>query len=461
MLTDFNLNDLDILTESAVFTMSADIFSKEFSKLDKAIQSSNKVYLFRHISPDKDAIGSVTALKNAIISKYNKKVFIAHEGSFFEGLTQNDLVIICDLGEVSRVAGKYTGSPKTARIDHHKTGMKCNITIESGDAGSTCELVTIFLKNYNYEISKDSADVLFKGIISDTGRMQYNLSQTTLLALAILNDCGVDYKSIYSNMYTKDPQTMNSRKYVLDNYKTTDNGLTYLVVDNNKCKSVGANPYEVSSMTSELENIKGSPIWVITTNRDGQYYSRIRSRFIDLRPIVAKYNGGGHENAVGCKVPTQKMYVSLLQDLDNAAAKAGINEDVKETVISSWSSIRDEYDENGRIKKIQKAQNISFDFCGKQVNLPIESDKDLEFDDIMYLQKVLTNKDTMTELRHKLEQFCDEDVLDDTIDIPSIAEPVKIVINDGFKIICNYRYSENGISIKFNQSNTDIQISRL
>lgn len=64
--------------------------------------------------------------------------------------------------------------------------MSADVVLEMPEAGSTCELITLFLLDQGYDITKNMADGLFKGIIADTGRMQYSLSQTTLAALSIL-----------------------------------------------------------------------------------------------------------------------------------------------------------------------------------------------------------------------------------------------------------------------------------
>ena len=152
---------------------------------------------------DADAKASAVAMLLGIKEKYNKEVKIAKSNDHYE-LARTDLIILLDVGDLFRLEGSYSGNPVIARIDHHPTSFKCEINIEDITAGSTAELVTIFLQNFDYPIKPETAELLFKGIIADTGRLQYSISDSTLLALSILKSMNIDYKHIYNKMYVKD-----------------------------------------------------------------------------------------------------------------------------------------------------------------------------------------------------------------------------------------------------------------
>lgn len=360
ILNDVNIIEAcQILTESPFQIVSNDVWENEFSAIDKLIKISNKIILFRHISIDQDAKSSVLSMKRMIESKYHgKQVYISSEHKDFPDLTKSDLVIILDVGATERLAGTYSGTPTTVRIDHHLTGMKCDVTIEDAQAGSTCELLTIFFKGYDYDIDLMTGELLFKGIIADTGRMQYALGKTTLLALGILSDMGVDYKSIYSKLYMRTPSAIKAKSYILNNYLVTPNGMAYLVMDRKKALGAGVDLNDISSMTHELENIKGSPIWMIAITRPNGIFCRLRSRGIDIREIANKYGGGGHENACGIKLKSRSDLAALIDDCDSAIAKVKnkirITEAAEEQEKPDYEKKYDEYLEQ-HISGVQRA----------------------------------------------------------------------------------------------------------
>jgi len=320
---DMNIYEaMELLNEDIKFVDNK--WNREFNELEKAIKKADRIFLFRHIKPDQDALSSVTAWKIMLTKKYPKKeISIATEHSLFGNLTPNDLIIINDLGQDDRVAGKWSGNPVIARIDHHETGRQYNITIEDIEAGSTCELLTIYFNTMKYDLDKTTAELLFKGIITDTGRMQYSLSETTLIALSILRKIGVDYKRIYAQLYMQSNETIRSKKYILSKYLTSPNGVAYLYITPKEANSARIDINSTSSMVYELENIKGCPIWLIASERPDGVYIRLRSRDIDIRPIANLYGGGGHPNACGLKI-SKNEFPKLIDALDSLLVKKKI-----------------------------------------------------------------------------------------------------------------------------------------
>lgn len=306
------------LTESTKFNIKNIIETQKFKEIEKLIHGSQKILIVRHISPDADAIGAAKTLKLAIEKKYPKKEVILGNENSREELTQKDLLIILDLGVKERIAAEYIGNPKTIRIDHHLTGMLADVVIELPDAGSTCELITLFLEEQKYQIDKKMAELLFKGIITDTGRMQYSLSDTTLAAMSILKNIGIDYKKIYNQMYVKDDISIKSKAYILSNYKTTPNGVAYLFLDRERTSKAGIDMNKTSQQVYEMGEIKGCPIWVIISEKNRENITmRVRSRVVPINKIANEFGGGGHDNASGIKVSSREEVKKVLMRLDS------------------------------------------------------------------------------------------------------------------------------------------------
>lgn len=323
--------DVGILNE-AIYTLTTSDMEYKFKEAETMIKEAKRVFLIRHLSPDKDAFGAVNSLAAEIKYRYKtKEVRLIQEKTVFDGdFTEDDLVIFLDVSSYGRLGisknnldyFKITGNKfKSIRIDHHSTNdmdpISSTLDIVDEKAGSTCELVTLFLKENDYPINKEIAELLFTGIISDTGRLQYSMSKTTLLAMAILSDAGVDHTEVYNKMYMKSPTMIKGKKFILDNYKISTNGVAYLLVDDNMAKQHGFDKGETASMVHELEGIKGSPIWIIGNYSKDGITCRVRSRGINIIPICSKYGGGGHKNACGVKVSGKQMFARLVADLDD------------------------------------------------------------------------------------------------------------------------------------------------
>lgn len=307
-----NLNESYFKTKDIVNT-------SKFKAIEKLIFGSHKILITRHIAPDADAIFSAKALYMGIKEKYPKKEVILGNEKTTEYLNEDDLLIVLDLGVATRIASQYIGNPKIIRIDHHPNGtLKTDIDLEVSDAGSTCEIITLFLSEMGYKITKEMAEGLFKGIITDTGRMQYSLNQTTLAAMSILTDLGIDYKKLYNEIYVKDEISIKSKAYILNNYKRTPNGVAYLFVDKARAKEAGIDIEKTIKQVYELSEIRDCPIWVILReNGHGEINLSVRSRIIPINQIAKLFGGGGHDNAAGIKVKSRNEAKDVLMKLDS------------------------------------------------------------------------------------------------------------------------------------------------
>jgi phosphoesterase RecJ-like protein len=301
--------------------IEADDYSDRFDAIQELIDKAPCVVLVRHISPDSDAIGSVSAFAAALRTRYgeNKKIIVSSEGSSVDP-GQNGLVIYLDLGDADRVAGSLSGTYRTARIDHHPSSLQVDADASDDKAGSTCELLTLFLRTEGYGISKGMAASLLKGMAADNGRFEYNMSKSALVAAGILQDSGVDSKKLFGRMDSQSPSDAKARAFILNNYKRTKNGVAYIFVDDEVARKNGIPLESAASMAYELVKIRGCRIGALLIGRHGKINGRLRSQSIDITPVASKYGGGGHANACGVSVPDARTAIAMIRDLDALAA---------------------------------------------------------------------------------------------------------------------------------------------
>ena len=307
----------NVIHEASVIDTRPFVLNYKFNEIEHYIEQYNRIIICRHIAPDADAIGSSTALSTAIHTKYpHKDVILCNESRSITLDPTNDLLFVLDLGVQDRIAGKIEGKCTTIRIDHHPKGMQVDLTIEDSDAGSTSEIITLFLTANKYSIDKKMAEMLFTGIIADTGRMEYSLAPSTLAAINILVSDGVDYKKIYANMYTKSPISLKAKAYIMNNIKISDGGVAYLYINKKSAYDAGTDMDAIGALVYEMSEIKGSLIWVAILDRGNKFNIKIRSRFVQINDIAEKFGGGGHDNASGVSLKNKEAVYKLLDALE-------------------------------------------------------------------------------------------------------------------------------------------------
>lgn len=341
---NLTVQDCLLLNES-VYSLKTSDFEYAFKKVETCIKKANNIFIVSHVKPDADSFGSTKALELAIKSKYPNKIVIIlndnSKGAFY--LEKNDLLIFTDVGSWYRanmpenLKNIFVENYKTVnicRFDHHKNEEISDVTVDIEDlnAGSSCSLITLFLQSENYVIDKTIAKLLFQGIVSDTGRLQYSLSKTTLLAISILTEAGIDYETIYSKMYLQSPRAIKAKKYILGNYLTTKSGVAYIYINNKIALENGFDRGEAAAMVNELSNISGCLIWLTCNDTGKEIRCRIRSRYVSIDKLANKWGGGGHPQAVGVIVKSKKELNKLLDDLDNLIKEAKMKNPLLESM---------------------------------------------------------------------------------------------------------------------------------
>ena len=341
---NLTVQDCLLLNES-VYSLKTSDFEYAFKNVETCIKKASNIFIVSHVKPDADSFGSTKALELAIKSKYPNKIVIIlndnSKGAFY--LEKNDLLIFTDVGSwyranmpenLKNIFVENYKSVNICRFDHHKNEEISDVTVDIEDlnAGSSCSLITLFLQSENYVIDKTIAKLLFQGIVSDTGRLQYSLSKTTLLAISILTEAGIDYETIYSKMYLQSPRAIKAKKYILGNYLTTKSGVAYIYINNKIALENGFDRGEAAAMVNELSNISGCLIWLTCNDTGKEIRCRIRSRYVSIDKLANKWGGGGHPQAVGVIVKSKKELNKLLDDLDNLIKEAKMKNPLLESM---------------------------------------------------------------------------------------------------------------------------------
>ena len=299
--------------------------------LDK-IKSYNKIIIHRHISPDPDALGSTLGLKKLIeknlpgkdvrVVGYQEKnlewlgVMDLAEETFYE----DALVIVMDTANSARVDNKnFTKGAYLIKIDHHPgEDHYGGINYVDTTAASVCEMVTHMSRQYEWELDKDIATLLYAGIVSDTGRFLYDtVTPSTFEAAKYLQSFHIDMNDLSRNLYKKPMNVIQAQAYVLNNFHITEHGVAYFKMTKETQKEFGLTTGTRSLLVDVLANIENVLVRVCFFEQDKeQIRANIRSEGPTINQIAERYDGGGHPKASGAMLTKWEAVDDLITELD-------------------------------------------------------------------------------------------------------------------------------------------------
>lgn len=308
-------------------------------KIYRKIKKYDEIVIARHIGPDPDAVASQIALRDSIRLTFpDKKVITIGAGvarfKFFGNLDKmiadefsNPLLIVLDLPNTSRLDGITKDKFKEIiKIDHHpfeETTGKLEWIDDT--ASSTSQMVTELIFNTNLKINQKIAENLFMGIVSDSERFlfSYTTSKTFYLVHKLLELFPLDIEKLYGSLYERPLAELKFQGFIAENLIVTENGLGSLNVKAEDIKKYGVDYATPSNLINSFNYIKEMLAWVfITYDPTSELYRvSIRSRGPVINEIAAKYNGGGHKMASGCRIKESSDIDKLLQELDAECKK--------------------------------------------------------------------------------------------------------------------------------------------
>ena len=315
--------------------------NKIFDNLLKLISNYKQIFIFHHINPDLDTLGSSFAMYYWLKNNFkNKKiVFVKQENINFrikdflistkKDNSQNDnnaLGIVFDTNIVDRIFEykKYKDClSELAFIDHHLLFDKKSIytyyisTVSSSACEFFAEILFYFRDKYNLAINRKICKYLMYGIITDTGRFLH--SNTTLKTFKIfykLLSLNNDISDIYTNILTKSLKEKQFVAHIQSSMKTKKN-VGYYILNNNLIKKYNLNFQFAKSVVNCMSYINNIDIWTLITEdvKNNNWSVSIRSRKYDINTIARKYNGGGHLYASGATIYNKKEISVFIDEL--------------------------------------------------------------------------------------------------------------------------------------------------
>lgn len=305
----------------------------------KKIKKYDTIVLARHVGADPDALASQIALRDIIKNTFPKKnvyavgtpaskfKYIGLLDRFDDTYYNNSLLIVLDTPDSKRVDGVtpslFTDSIK---IDHHPFVEKyCNLELIDDSASSACQLVVELVFNTKLVMTKEAAEKLYMGIISDTNRFlyYYTTPKTFSLVSKLIEKTNIDFTKLYEIMYLRPMKEIKFQNYIASNMTITENGLGYIKIADDILKEHNVDAATAGNLITNFNYIEEMIVWVMFTEDVANNYIRasIRSRGPIINEAASHFGGGGHIYASGARLKNFDDADLFIKELDEVCKK--------------------------------------------------------------------------------------------------------------------------------------------
>jgi phosphoesterase RecJ-like protein len=319
-----------------------------FPEIIAAINAHQTFMIVAHVGPDGDALGSGLALRLALESMGKRAVTISTDGvpTTCRFLPQQQTVVRelpagfkpqcvfvldCD-GTAERVAAPHRlieTAPFRVLIDHHRNSRPI-FEVNWIDIAQPATALMIYelLTKLPIKITPDIALCLMCGISTDTGHFRFtNTTPDTFRAAAHLVECGADPALVAFKLF--DERSEESTRLLglaLSKMQSACDGqLMWTALALSDFESAGDGDEATENVVNFLRNVRGARMAIILRERrdESGVVTRISVRSeSDLRSdlFCAKFGGGGHAAAAGCRIRHDAFETSVRKVVEAASA---------------------------------------------------------------------------------------------------------------------------------------------
>lgn len=300
----------------------------------REIESANNIVIVSHMSPDGDSIGSSLAWAN-FLKMHEKNVTVIVPNiypSYFswmtgisevlvytdqkelaeEAIRKSDLIFALDFNVLKRIGDMAVcvadAAAKKILVDHHlDPGNFADIVISYPLMTSTSEMIFRLICRMGYftEMTKECAECIFVGLLTDTGSFSYNSNNPELFTIVSqLIVKGVDKDEITRRVNNNFSEGRFRLLGFLLNEKLKiypELGAAMMCLTKEELGKFQYKPGDTEGFVNMPLSIKGI-VFSVFIKED---VDRIRFSFrsqggVEANRFAAAYfNGGGHKNAAG------------------------------------------------------------------------------------------------------------------------------------------------------------------
>lgn len=303
------------MTEAEALRRAAEILS-----------DADEVALACHMNPDADALGSMLGLSSylrargtvTVCSYGNEPLDLPRWATLLPGTdhlvppsafpAEPAVMVTCDCASFDRLGVLRAAAPRAGEllwIDHHRSNDGYGtVRLVDPDASSTCELVFRLIETMGGDFDRDVAVCLYAGLVTDTGRFQYQATTPeTLRVAAQLREHDFDHAALVRAMYEdNDPSFLRLLGTALGRMtEVPEASVVWTYITQADLAEAGVGPGETDDVIDVIRSARDVDVAaVLKQQRDGRFKVSVRSRGgHDLSVVASSFGGGGHRLAAG------------------------------------------------------------------------------------------------------------------------------------------------------------------
>ena len=309
-------------------TVGTDVGLETRQQVLEEIRSADKFVLVTHEHPDGDALGSLVGMHRVLRALQKDSVMFLPADEFplpyeyrffqFDGMQSHppkDLdertIVFLDCGNIDRnpVHAFRSEDAHILNIDHHHDNTRfgtVNHVVE--DASCTAEIVWDLMAALGVRATREIAEALYVGLITDTGKFMYeNTGPRAHIMAADLMSTGIDVHGIYRRLYEGMPYPkLELLGRALSNLRVYDDRrLAYARLGRDDFHLAGAEESYSEGIIDHLRAIEGTKVAALARellDGDGSRKKvslRSTDGQVDVSAIARAGGGGGHRRAAG------------------------------------------------------------------------------------------------------------------------------------------------------------------
>lgn len=300
--------------------------AEDLARAAAVLAEAPEVALACHVNPDADALGSMLGLGHVlrargartVASFPNEPLVLPRWARLLPGATdivppaafpeRPAVMATFDCAAFDRLAMLGAPAKRAGQLiwlDHHRSNEGLGtISLNDPQASSTCEVAVRLVDAMGGELTDDAATCLYAGLVTDTGRFQYEATTPETLRLAArLREHDFDHAALVQALYEDHPRAylrvvrLALGRLVYD--PEVDLVWTYLT--QRDLKETGARGGDTDDLIDVIRTARDVDVAAVMKQlRDGRFKVSVRSRGAhDLAAVAAAFGGGGHRLAAG------------------------------------------------------------------------------------------------------------------------------------------------------------------
>ena len=301
------------------------ISEQDWQAATDAIAEAEVAVISCHIHPDGDALGSALALHRALakagreaVVSFSEPFVVARHYRFLAGLDRlvppdqvpqdADLFVCFDAGSLDRLGSlvdAFRGAARTVVVDHHASNTRFgDVNLIDPVSPASAVLCRELLRRLDLPLDTEIATALYTGLVTDTGRFQYQATtpETHLLAAELLAAGVRQYEVAKAVFETNDIGYLRLVADALARIaQVPEASLVWTRVDLADLAAHGVDMDETEGLIDLVRTDGSSDVAAVLKQQpEGGYKVSLRSKgATDVGRLATRLGGGGHKFAAG------------------------------------------------------------------------------------------------------------------------------------------------------------------